>query len=93
MSENKNPKLKVNPWLFYGLAIGILILISMFGKGMDFSNPKPTTLSKFYQFLDSNQVEKVTFTNTTANIYLKEKAIRRLRQASRSKSLKGYLGQ
>ncbi|MCU0350301.1 MAG: ATP-dependent zinc metalloprotease FtsH [Flavobacterium sp.] len=75
MSENKNPKLKVNPWLFYGLAIGILILISMFGKGMDFSNPKPTTLSKFYQFLDSNQVEKVTFTNTTANIYLKEKAL------------------
>lgn len=75
MSENKNPKLKVNPWLFYGLAIGILILISMLGKGMDFSNPKPTTLSKFYQFLDSNQVEKVTFTNTTANIYLKEKAL------------------
>jgi len=75
MSENKNPKLRVNPWLFYGLAIGILLLISLFGRGLDFSNPKPTTLSKFYQYLDSNQVEKVTFSNTTANIFLKEKAL------------------
>jgi ATP-dependent metalloprotease FtsH len=75
MSDNKNPKLRVNPWLFYGLAIGVLLLISLFGRGLDFSNPKPTTLSKFYQYLDSNQVEKVTFSNTTANIYLKEKAL------------------
>ncbi len=76
MSENKNPKFKVNPWLFYGLAVGILLIISMFGRGLDFSNPKPTTLSKFYQFLDSSQVEKVTFTNTTANIFLKESALK-----------------
>ena len=76
MSENKNPKFKVNPWLFYGLAVGILLLISMFGRGLDFSNPKPTTLSKFYQFLDSSQIEKVTFTNTTANIFLKESVLK-----------------
>lgn len=75
MSDNKNPKLKVNPWLFYGLAIGILILISLFGQGLDFSNPKPTTLSKFYQYLDSSQVEKVTFSNSKASIYLKETAL------------------
>jgi ATP-dependent metalloprotease FtsH len=75
MSDNKNPKLKVNPWLFYGLAIGILLLISLFGRGLDFSNPKPTTLSKFYQYLDSNQIEKVTFSNTRASIFLKEEAL------------------
>jgi ATP-dependent metalloprotease FtsH len=75
MSDNKNPKLRVNPWLFYGLAIGILLLISLFGRGLDFSNPKPTTLSKFYQYLDSNQIEKVTFSNTRASIFLKEEAL------------------
>ncbi|RBA28108.1 ATP-dependent zinc metalloprotease FtsH [Flavobacterium tibetense] len=75
MSDNKNPKLKVNPWLFYGLAIGILLLISLFGRGLDFSNPKPTTLSKFYQYLDSNQIEKITFSNTRASIFLKEEAL------------------
>lgn len=75
MSDNKNPKLRVNPWLFYGLAIGVLLLISLFGRGLDFSNPKPTTLSKFYQYLDSNQIEKVTFSNTRASIFLKEEAL------------------
>ena len=91
MSENKNPKFKVNPWLFYGLAVGILLIISMFGRGLDFSNPKPTTLSKFYQFLDSSQVEKVTFTNTTANIFLKESALKNKEHEKASKDAFGNL--
>jgi len=91
MSENKNPKFKVNPWLFYGLAVGILLIISMFGRGLDFSNPKPTTLSKFYQFLDSSQVEKVTFTNTTANIFLKESALKKKEHEKASKDAFGNL--
>ena len=91
MSENKNPKFKVNPWLFYGLAVGIILLISLFGNGLNFSNPKPTTLSKFYQFLDSSQVEKVTFTNTTANIFLKESALKNKEHEKASKDALGNL--
>jgi cell division protease FtsH len=33
-------------------------------------------LSKFYQYLDSNQVDKVSFTNSKATIYLKEAALK-----------------
>jgi ATP-dependent metalloprotease FtsH len=91
MSENKNPKFKVNPWLFYGLAVGIILLISLFGNGLNFSNPKPTTLSKFYQFLDSSQIEKVTFTNTTANIFLKESVLKNKEHEKASKDALGNL--
>jgi len=75
MSDIKNPKFKINPWMIYGLVIGILLLISLFGRGFDFNNPKPTTLSKFYQYLDSSQVDKVIFSNSKATIFLKEKSL------------------
>ena len=77
MSENKkNSKFKLSPWAIYGVVIGVFLLINIFSNGMDFGSPKPTTLSKFYQYLDSNQVEKVVFTNTKANIYLKKSALK-----------------
>ncbi|NHN25162.1 ATP-dependent zinc metalloprotease FtsH [Flavobacterium jejuense] len=75
MSENKNPKFKVSPWLIYGLILGVFLLINVFGNGFDFSNPKPTTLSKFYEFLESNQVDKVVFSNTKAQVFLKKDAL------------------
>lgn len=75
MSENKNPKFKISPWVIYGLIVGVLLLINVFGNGIDLSNPKPTTLSKFHEFLDSNQVDKVLFTNTKAQIFLKKEAL------------------
>ncbi|CAM3947219.1 MULTISPECIES: ATP-dependent zinc metalloprotease FtsH [Flavobacterium] len=75
MSENKNPKFKISPWLIYGLIVGVLLLINVFGNGIDLSNPKPTTLSKFHEFLDSNQVDKVLFSNTKAQIFLKKEAL------------------
>ncbi|WP_445455289.1 ATP-dependent zinc metalloprotease FtsH [Flavobacterium sp. HNIBRBA15423] len=75
MSENKNPKFKVSPWLIYGLILGIFLLINVFGNGFDFNNPKPTTLSKFYEFLESNQVDKVVFSNTKAQVFLKKDAL------------------
>ena len=64
MSDNKkNSKFKLSPWAIYGLIIGLFLLINIFGNGFDFNSPKQTTLSKFYQYLDSNQVEKVIFSN------------------------------
>lgn len=76
MSDNKkNSKFKLGPWAIYGLIIGTFLLINIFGNGFDFNNPKQTTLSKFYQYLDSNQVQKVVFSNTKASIILKKEAL------------------
>ena len=75
MSENKSPKVKISPWLIYGLILGVFLLINVFGNGFNFSNPKPTTLSKFYEFLESGQVDKVIFSNTKAQVFLKKEAL------------------
>ena len=76
MSDNKkNSKFKLSPWAIYGLIIGLFLLINIFGNGFDFNSPKQATLSKFYQYLDSNQVEKVIFSNTKASIILKKEAL------------------
>ena len=90
MSDNKkNSKFKLSPWAIYGLIIGLFLLINIFGNGFDFNNPKQTTLSKFYQYLDSNQVEKVVFSNTKASIILKKEA---LKSPSHSKVKDGTFG-
>lgn len=74
--ENKNnSSFKISPWMIYGLFIVMFLAISLFGNGFDFSNPRPTTLSKFHQYLDSNQIARVEFSNTRATIYLKENAL------------------
>jgi cell division protease FtsH len=73
--NNQNPKFKISPWLVYGVILGALLLFSVFGSGFDLNNPRPITLSKFHQYLDSNQVAKVDFNKTKATIYLKESAL------------------
>lgn len=75
-NNNQGFNFKINPWVFYGLFISLFILISVFSNGLNFSNPRPISLSKFYQYLDSNQVDKVSFTNSKATIYLKEAALK-----------------
>ena len=75
-NKKNTPNFKFSPWMIYGLFIVMFLGISIFGNGFDFSNPRPTTLSKFHQYLDSNQVAKVTFTNTRASIFLKEEALK-----------------
>lgn len=76
-NKKNNSNFKINPGIVYGLFIVMFLGIFLFGgNGFDFSNPRPTTLSKFHQYLDSNQVAKVTFTNTRASIFLKEEALK-----------------
>ncbi|RAK19771.1 cell division protease FtsH [Flavobacterium aquaticum] len=75
MAQNNNSGFKFSPWMSIVLVLAIFFTISLFTKGIDLSNPAPTTLSKFYQFLDKNQVEKVVFTNTKATVYLKKTAL------------------
>lgn len=75
MAQNSNSNFKFSPWMSIGLVIVIFLTINLFTTGFDLSNPAPTTLSKFYQYLDKNQVEKVVFTNTKATVYLKKAAL------------------
>ena len=75
MAQNNNSGFKFSPWMSIVLVLTIFFTISLFTKGLDLSNPAPTTLSKFYQFLDKSQVEKVVFTNTKATVYLKKTAL------------------
>ena len=75
MAQNSNSNFKFSPWMSIGLVIVIFLTINLFSTGFDLSNPAPTTLSKFYQYLDKNQVEKVVFTNTKATGYLKKAAL------------------
>ena len=75
MAQNSNSSFKFSPWMSIGLVIVIFLTINLFTTGFDLSNPAPTTISKFYQYLDKNQVEKVVFTNTKATVYLKKAAL------------------
>jgi cell division protease FtsH len=75
MAQNSNSNFKFSPWMSIVLVLVIFFTISLFTKGLDLSNPAPTTLSKFYQYLDKNQVEKVVFTNTKATVFLKKTAL------------------
>ena len=75
MAQNNNSNFKFSPWMSIVLVLTIFFTISLFTKGIDLSNPAPTTISRFYQFLDKNQVEKVVFTNTKATVFLKKGAL------------------
>ncbi|UOK41284.1 MULTISPECIES: ATP-dependent zinc metalloprotease FtsH [Flavobacterium] len=79
MSKDKknNPtKIKISPWIIYGAVLLILVTIQLVSSGSSFQEVRPTSLSKFYQYLDSNQVEKVVFNKTTAQVYLKKEALK-----------------
>lgn len=73
--DNKPNKIKVSPWLIYGGILLIFLAINFIGGGGGWNDPKPTTLSNFYKYLDNDQVNKVIFNKTSAKVYLKEDAL------------------
>ena len=75
MAQNSNSNFKFSPWMSIGLVIVIFLTINLFTTGFDLSNPAPTTLSKFYDYLEKNQVDRVLFNNTKATVYLKKAAL------------------
>ncbi|UUC43974.1 ATP-dependent zinc metalloprotease FtsH [Flavobacterium cerinum] len=78
MSKDKKPnpsKIRISPWVIYGAVLLILIAIQLVSSGTNFQEVKPTSLSRFYQYLDSGQVEKVVFNKNTAQVYLKKEAL------------------
>jgi len=72
MKNPVNNKPKYNPWMLYGGIIFILFAISLTTGGGSFGGDKTIGLSTFYKYLDSNQVEKVVFNNSSAQVFLNE---------------------
>src|SRR5690606_34969405 len=72
MKNPVNNKPKYNPWMLYGGIIFILFAISLTTGGGGFGGDKTIGLSKFYQYLEENQVEKVIFSNSSAQVFLNE---------------------
>jgi len=73
--DNKPNKLKVSPWLIYGGILLIFLAINWVAGGSTWNDPKPTSLSNFYKFLDEGQVDRVIYNKTTASVFLKKDAL------------------
>ncbi|SEP84302.1 ATP-dependent zinc metalloprotease FtsH [Flavobacterium urocaniciphilum] len=68
--DNKNkPVIKVvklGPWFFPLVAISIILIINYFNGGFDMNYPQPTSISKFYDLTNKNQIEKVDVLTSSA---------------------------
>lgn len=68
--ENKNkPVIKVvklGPWFFPLVAISLILIINYFNGGFDMNYPQPTSISKFYDLTNKNQIEKVDVLTSSA---------------------------
>ena len=72
-NTDKKPNFKFSPWYVFMSVITLFVIIQITSSGFDMSNPRPTTISKFNQLLDSSQVDKVVvFNGKTAEIFLKK---------------------
>ncbi|KAF2519080.1 ATP-dependent zinc metalloprotease FtsH [Flavobacterium salilacus subsp. salilacus] len=85
--DNKPNKTRVSPWLIYGGILVIFLAINFFGGGTTWNDPKPTSLSKFYKFMDDNEVDKVVFNKSTAKVFLKEEALTKKEHEKVSKDI------
>ncbi len=73
--SDNNSGFKFSPWMSIVLVLVVFFTISLLTEGLNLSNPGKTSLSKFNDFIEAGQVEKVTFNNTNATIYLKKSAL------------------
>ena len=80
MATEKNPnpkKIKINPWLIYGAVALIFLFISFITGGSSFEEPLKTSSSKFNEYLEKGQVEKViVYNKTEADVYLTAVALK-----------------
>ncbi len=90
-NTNNNSGFKFSPWMSILLVLAIFFTISVFTEGLNLSNPSKTSLSKFNDFIEAGQVEKVTFNNTNATIYLKKGALSDKVHADVNKDVTGKL--
>lgn len=75
-NDNKTNKFRVSPWVIYGAILLMFLGINYFSGTTSWSDPKPTSISKFYNFLDKGDVDKVIYNKTTTEVYLKPDALK-----------------
>jgi len=90
-NKNTNAGFKFSPWMSIALVIAIFLTINYFTNGLNLSNPDKTSLSKFNEFLNAGQVDKVVFTNTKATVFLKKEALTDKKHEKVSKDIAGKL--
>ena len=73
--EIKKNSFKFNPWWIYGVITAIFITMWFSGQSR-WVEPTKTSVSKFYEYLNANQIEKVEIVNDkTVEVYLKKEAL------------------
>ncbi|WP_158729473.1 MULTISPECIES: ATP-dependent zinc metalloprotease FtsH [unclassified Flavobacterium] len=87
--NNPNPnKFKISPWLVYSAVILILLFISITFQGNGLNEPGQLTASKFNEYLQKGQIEKViVYNKTEAEVFLNAKAIKELAHKKVSKDV------
>ena len=92
--NNKKPGFKFSPWYIFLSVLALFFIIQVASSGVDLSNPKPTTISKFNQLLDSSQVDKVVvFNGKTAEIFLKKEVLNDKKYEGVSKDVLGKINE
>jgi cell division protease FtsH len=80
MAKDNNPnsnKFKISPWLIYTALILIFLFISVISGGSNFSEPAQLTSSKFNNYLENGQIEKViVYNKTEAEVFLTAAALK-----------------
>ncbi|MBP4140251.1 ATP-dependent zinc metalloprotease FtsH [Flavobacterium sp. I-SCBP12n] len=87
--NNPNPnKFKVSPWLIYTAILLIFLFISFITGGSNINEPGQLTSSKFNDYLEKGQIEKVTVYNKTeAEVYLNAAALKEAEHKKVSKDV------
>jgi cell division protease FtsH len=89
-NSTPNPnKFKFNPWLIYFIVAGIFIFISIISGGSSFQEPGKLTISKFNEYLNNGEIEKVLVYNKGEN--LSEAEIYITKDALKDKKHKGVV--
>lgn len=80
MAKENNPtpnKFKVSPWLIYTAILLIFLFISFITGGSNLNEPGQLTSSKFNDYLEKGQIEKVVVYNKTeAEVFLNAAALK-----------------
>lgn len=74
--DNKPTKFRISPLFIYAGIILIFVAINFVASGSSWNDPKPISLARFYKYLDEGEVNKVTYSKTTAEVYLKATALK-----------------
>ncbi|MBC7749989.1 MAG: ATP-dependent metallopeptidase FtsH/Yme1/Tma family protein [Methylotenera sp.] len=76
--NNPNPnKFKVSPWLIYAAILLIFLFISFITGGSSLNEPGQLTSSKFNDYLEKGQIEKViVYNKTEAEVFLNATAMK-----------------